>query len=113
MARSLIDIVCPFEEACSHSKAYRYYADSIIGGDLVAYPCSSYEKFIEGSCDQTSEIPMGHFTPNTTRGNHFAGALNGPGGTFTGFFMSIIQVLMAIVSAIIGAINAVIEFLFY
>lgn len=60
---------------CSHENAHQYYANSIIGEGMVTYPCAAYRTFIDGNCatDESNEIPMGHHTPDTARGNHYTG----------------------------------------
>ncbi|XP_076750412.1 pancreatic triacylglycerol lipase-like [Xylocopa sonorina] len=59
-------IGCPADitGACSHSRSYHYYAESIntrIG--FVAKKCNSYEKFVQRNCDSRNVQLMGGIAP--------------------------------------------------
>lgn len=58
---------------CAHSRAYEYYAETVIPGNemnLLATRCSSYTSFKSGKCASKS-IPMGINTPTNARGNYY------------------------------------------
>lgn len=51
------------ENGESHSRAYRYFAESVEKGGFLAEQCASYEQIVENRCSNTSQMVMGGVHP--------------------------------------------------
>ncbi|XP_046396030.1 inactive pancreatic lipase-related protein 1-like [Ischnura elegans] len=52
-----------FGGACSHNRAWQYFAESIHSAEFQSVPCTSYEDFQAGLCDDMPKVPMGERAP--------------------------------------------------
>lgn len=51
---------------CSHSRAYEFFAESIINPNaFVGKLCENWSKFENGDCNDNESALMGDSTPNT------------------------------------------------
>ncbi|CAB0011059.1 unnamed protein product [Nesidiocoris tenuis] len=60
--------------ACSHNKAWKYYADSVVNPyEFMAVECKNVRDFERGVCKSNRETPafMGYAADNHLRGNFF------------------------------------------
>ncbi|XP_029055717.2 phospholipase A1 VesT1.02-like [Osmia bicornis bicornis] len=59
-------------EACSHLRAYEYYAESINSNNFVARSCSSFDDYKSGKCNSRPTAIMGGVNPNfKVKGQYF------------------------------------------
>ncbi|XP_018564368.1 uncharacterized protein LOC108905824 [Anoplophora glabripennis] len=62
---------CSVTEACSHSRSWKLYAESItLKQPYMASRCESFELLFTGKCNGTN-IPMGYSTPNGADGVYY------------------------------------------
>ncbi|KAI3381242.1 hypothetical protein SNEBB_002074 [Seison nebaliae] len=60
---------------CSHALSHDYFIESINGCQLTAFPCDSWESYLNGRCSDCNKAPcgvMGYYSDQTsTRGSHY------------------------------------------
>ncbi|KAI8437283.1 hypothetical protein MSG28_011657 [Choristoneura fumiferana] len=44
---------------CSHWRSWRYWAESLTGGELLARRCDDYDSFVRGQCREAPLVQMG------------------------------------------------------
>ncbi|KAG8232977.1 hypothetical protein J437_LFUL012624 [Ladona fulva] len=64
--------------ACSHSRAWKYFAESIGTDAFQSLPCDSYDNFKAGKCDNEPKVPMGEYAPSNIRGTYFLDTSSSP-----------------------------------
>ncbi|XP_046972098.1 pancreatic lipase-related protein 2-like [Vanessa cardui] len=57
-----ITLILTVENFCSHWRSWRYWAESVIGGNFVATNCANYNAFLKGNCSGTAHMGL-HATP--------------------------------------------------
>ncbi|XP_071451360.1 lipase member H-like [Hetaerina americana] len=66
---------CPldymFAGTCSHSRAWRFYTESVNSVGFESVPCASYEDFQQNNCPQEMKTPMGAPTPRSAHGDFY------------------------------------------
>ncbi|XP_058792149.1 pancreatic lipase-related protein 2-like [Phymastichus coffea] len=71
-------------EACSHGRAYHYFTESInsrIG--LIAKPCETWDKYLQGECDNNVPVLLGEHVDKSARGSHFLRTRSEPPFAYT------------------------------
>lgn len=64
--------------ACSHGRAYKYFAESIVTKNgFNSYECDSWDDFVSKDCN-SEPIQMGDSTPLTANGTYFLETSSGP-----------------------------------
>ncbi|XP_065342601.1 lipase member H-like isoform X1 [Cloeon dipterum] len=56
---------------CSHWRAWRFFEESLRGGEFMGVACSSYDDYLNARCERNSKNPMGLHTNMTARGKFF------------------------------------------
>lgn len=64
--------------ACSHSRAWQLFAESIGSDDFKAVACGSYDEFLSGKCDLSPKTSMGEPTPSNARGTFYLNTSDSP-----------------------------------
>lgn len=78
------DMPSDFIGACSHGRAYVYFAESIeTKTGFMAYECDSWEHYRSKDCN-ADPIQMGDSTPHTANGSYYLETTSGP--TYSRFF---------------------------
>lgn len=78
------DITQDFIGACSHGRAYRYFAESIeTKTGFISFECESWEDYLSKDCN-SEPIQMGESTPRTANGSYFLETTSGP--TYSRYF---------------------------
>ncbi|CAG9861221.1 unnamed protein product [Phyllotreta striolata] len=50
--------------ACSHSRSYKYFAESVMSDGFLSHKCDNYEDYENGKCDKEPTSPMGEYSPD-------------------------------------------------
>ncbi|XP_018565994.1 endothelial lipase-like [Anoplophora glabripennis] len=70
---------CGIDVVCSHERAYIYYAESVLAStnNFVALQCSTYARYIFGTCIGNDESVMGGYPVNkTANGSYYLNTNN-------------------------------------
>ncbi|CAO1386453.1 unnamed protein product [Diamesa tonsa] len=78
------DFTQDFIGACSHGRAYRYFAESIeTKTGFISFECDSWDSYLSKDCN-SDPIQMGESTPRTANGTYYLETTSGP--TYSRFF---------------------------
>ncbi|XP_059470065.1 lipase member H-like isoform X2 [Neocloeon triangulifer] len=56
---------------CSHWRSWRFFEESLRGGEFIGTKCTSYDDFLNARCKYNQRNPMGIHTNMTARGNFY------------------------------------------
>ncbi|XP_073959241.1 pancreatic lipase-related protein 2-like isoform X2 [Choristoneura fumiferana] len=60
-----------YEDFCSHWRSWRYWAESLTGGELLARRCDDYDSFVRGQCREAPLVQMGVKANHELSGNFY------------------------------------------
>ncbi|CAO1389537.1 unnamed protein product [Diamesa serratosioi] len=79
------DFTQDFIGACSHGRAYRYFAESIeTKNGFISFECDSWDDYLSKDCTDSEPVQMGDSTPRTANGTYYLETSSGP--TYSRYF---------------------------
>ncbi|CAH2053988.1 unnamed protein product, partial [Iphiclides podalirius] len=66
------------EDFCSHWRSWRFWAESVEGGQFLARRCDGFDSFLRGRCRDATAVPMGLNATPDLRGNFYLRTAAGP-----------------------------------
>ncbi|XP_016838416.1 pancreatic lipase-related protein 2-like [Nasonia vitripennis] len=71
-------------EACSHGRSYQYFTESINSNvGLRAKQCETWDKYLQGDCDNSESALLGEHVDKSSRGSFFLRTRSEPPYAFT------------------------------
>ncbi|CAG5056955.1 unnamed protein product [Parnassius apollo] len=59
------------EDFCSHWRSWKFWAESVEGGQFLARKCDDYDAFLRGRCQEEPTVHMGLYATPDLRGNFY------------------------------------------